>query len=205
MVTGTKRGLQRRGAGTLLWVALGLLAALAVMTLYQRFFASHVTETVERTMASELAQHLGHSVLEEAIHAVRTRVNDPVQDLFYDLRRPVTRPDPGYLAVPLKDVGAEADALVSSGALAQFSFSRARCEVVYQRQFDDLPDERFGLLHLWTRTTGAVGAGEAVTREVHAYHQFKTVLVTPPRPFDELPFYFGRAGTLPRSIEVVSK
>jgi len=189
----------RDGIGFLVWLSAALIVVLAVIGFHQRQFTSHVTASVSRSLAGELSLSLAHSVLEEAMHQVRVQVNEPSSPIYLPLRRPVEKPDDGAMSLTKKFDCVhltESSRLVQQGIFRQFRFKDPTVEVVYQRPFDDLPDERFGLLRYATRVTGAIGSGESAVREVEAFQEFRTVLITPPRPFDELPFYIGRASAL---------
>jgi hypothetical protein len=187
---------RRHTRGLLVWVALALLVALAVIGAAQRAWTGHVTLAVARSMAGDRGLSLAQSVLEESMHQVRLQANDPASPLSRMLRRPVPAPDPGPLRLTPHVAATESERLTQLDAFRTYSFTGPQVDVLYQRQFEDLPDERFGLIHHRTRVAGAVGSSDTVVREAHAYQEFKTVLITTPRPFDELPFYFGRASAL---------
>lgn len=191
-----ERGRDERGAGLLTWIAISLLVVLAVVAFSQQRATGEATLAVSRSMAGELGLSLGTSVLEESMHQVRSGANDPTSPLFQLLRKPVRAPDAGRLPLSQLARGDEAPALLEREPFKAFSFTGPQAEVVYQRQMEDLPYERTGLIHYWTRVAGAAGLSDTVVREVHAYQEFRTVLITTPRPFDELPLYLGRATAL---------
>lgn len=186
----------RRGAGFLTWVALSLLVVLGIVAWSQQRATGEATLAVSRSMAGELGLSLGHSVLEESMHRVRTGANDPDSPLFELLRKPVAAPAMGHLALTPHLAAEHAGTLLDRGPFRQFSFTGPQAEVVYQRQLEELPYERSGLIHYWTRVVGAAGISDTVVRELHAYQEFRTVLITTPRPFDEMPIYLGRASAL---------
>ena len=186
----------RRGAGFLTWIALILLVVLGVMAWSQQRATGEATLAVSRSMAGELGQSLGQSVLEEAMHRVRSGANDPASPLFELLRKPVAAPAVGQLPLTAQVTAEYAGQMLDRPPFKAFSFTGPQAEVVYQRQLDDLPYERTGLIHYWTRVVGAAGISESVVREVHAYQELRAVLITTPRPFDEMPIYLGRASAL---------
>lgn len=192
----TSSSRSRRGAGFLTWVSLTLLVVLGVVAWSQQKATGEATLAVSRSMAGELGVSLGQSVLEEAMHRVRVGANDPASPLFELLRKPVAAPAVGQISLTGYVTSEHVGKLLELRPYKAYSYTGPQAEVVYQRQFDDLPYERTGLIHYWTRVVGAAGISESVVREVHAYQELRTVLITTPRPFDEMPVYLGRASAL---------
>ena len=191
----------RRGAGLLLWVALTFLATLSVVGVFQHIFARQVTTGVERSIAGDLACSLSTSVLEEAMHRARLQVNDPTSPLFFELRKPVAPRDPGVIELTRHLKLIAAPRLLEGEPFASFSFTAPQAEVLYRHPCDRDSYEHFGLVHYWTRAAGAIGSSETVVRELHAYQELKTALVTTPRPFDQMPLYVGRASAMTDQVE----
>jgi len=191
-----RRARGRRGAGFLTWVALCFLVVLGIVAWSQQRATGEASLAVSRSMAGELGLSLGQSVLEEAMHRVRSGANDPASPLFATLRQPVAAPAAGQLSLSAQVKSEHASALLEHEPFRAFSFTGPYAEVVYQRQLEDLSYERTGLIHYWTQVAGAAGVSETVVREVHAWQELRTVLITTPRPFDEMPIYLGRASAL---------
>lgn len=192
----SRRARSRRGAGFLTWIALTLLVVLGVVAWSQQKATGEATLLVSRSMAGELGLSLGQSALEEVAHRIRSGANDPASPLFDLLREPVKAPATGQVSLTPHVKLEHSFKLLEKAPFKSYSFSGPQVEVVYQRQFDDLPYERTGLIHSWTNVVGEAGISDAVVREVHAYHELRTVLITTPRPFDEMPIYLGRASAL---------
>ena len=195
LLAGRGRG-RRRGLGALVVLACIALGVLAIVGIQQGFFASHLSLQAARVTGGSAATALADSAVNESLWRFESGANDPSSPLFERLRREVLAPHLG--ALDLTDIlGVEqARRLTSRPEYRSCSLERCEAQVVYQRQFEDLPFERFGLVRFRARVASRPVFGPSLVRDVEVARSFKVVLATVPRPFDQCALFVGEAGSV---------
>ena len=177
---------KRRGIGVLLVVILSFVVVLTIVGLAQRYLTSAVSGQTQRASIGELCLELSESLGAEVLEGFRRQVNDPGSPLFKALRQDVYGNELGNLDLSEMIKVPHFDALLKADpTYAKFYRKEYKAEIVYQRQFEDLPYERFGLLRVRARVQFDLALTETIGREVELGVGFKTLLVGPPRPFDQ--------------------
>jgi hypothetical protein len=176
---------RRRGVGVLLVIILSFIVVLSIVGVSQRYLTSAVTAQTQRSSLGDLTGDLAESCLEEALHVLRTRANDPGSKLFELFRRDVYADQSGEIDLTPWIQLPQMQRILKDPLLARFYIKDLEARVTYQRQFEDLPYERFGLIRIRARVQFDLSLTDGVTREMEAGVGFKVVLVGPPRPFDQ--------------------
>lgn len=172
-------------------VVLSFVVVLTIVGLGQRYLTSAVSGQTQRTSIGDLCLELSESLANEVLNDFRLGANAPGHAVYKALRRDVYRDDPGaldfteHLKVPHFD-----KMLKDDPELSRFYRKEYRAEVVYQKQFEDLPYERFGLFRIRARVQFDLSITETIAREVEIGVGFKTALIGPPRPFDQVNWMF---------------
>jgi hypothetical protein len=174
-------------------IALGVLTVIGIQ---QGFFASHLSLQAARVTGGSTATALADSAVNEALWRFESGANEPSNPLFEQLRREVLAPRMGEL--DLKEF-LDLEQTRRLGERPEYracSLERYEARVVYQRQFEDLPFERFGLVLFRARVASKPVFGPSLVREVETARGFKVVLGTIPRPFDQCALLVGEAGSV---------
>lgn len=186
-----RRAGARGGQGALLLIVVVSAGILLLIGVRQLFTSSALSARAGRSAGATTASLLAESVVQEGLWQFQTKANDPAGPLFEALRQEVYAPKPGALGL-----GELLATPVSAGLFAQAAFKDFKMEgfeasVVYQRQFEDLPYERFGLVRLLARVRGPAAGSEKSVRELELARGFKVVLAGVPRPFDQAALFIG--------------
>jgi len=186
------RSTTRKGMGVIVVVIVSLLAGLTVMGLQNFFFVERIALDVGTTIHGDRALYLAQSAVDEAANALAQEINDPGSSVFevfrsqeytgteiaFDLEVPYFE---NFLSKYPEDY--EGYQLFNDGVQAR---------VTYQNYFSGLPYERYGTLELSAQVTLRRGFGKKISRKVSYYEEFKTALMTTPRPFDQLTLYVNQ-------------
>jgi hypothetical protein len=191
--------------GVLIVLVVAVLAILSIVGFQQQFFSSHLSSQVSRVNAGSTAVALADSANQEAVWLFESKVNDPASALFTLLRGEVLAPNTGALDLAEHIELEEIRDVLTRPEFKGYTIESFSAQVVYQRQFEDLPYERFGLVKFTTRVAAHPGWGPSLVREVELAKGFKVVLAVVPRPFDQAALFVGEAGSLTRAEEVNSR
>ncbi len=195
----------RRGLGILIVLAVAVLAILSIVGFQQQFFSSHLSSQVSRVNAGSTAVALADSANQEAVWLFESQVNDPASPLFELIRGEVLAPHTGAIELASNIKLEEIRDVLARPEFKGYTIESFSAQVVYQRQFEDLPYERFGLVRFATRVAAHPGWGPSLVREVELAKGFKVVLGVVPRPFDQAALFIGEAGSLTRADDVNTK
>ncbi|MBI4870874.1 MAG: DUF2975 domain-containing protein [Candidatus Riflebacteria bacterium] len=190
----------RRGIGALIAIVLILVAVMTVMGISQSFFSTHVVDKAMRSSAGNVALALAESAVQELLLAVQWEVNRPGEAYYEGLRRPVQGAGDGGFTLmsanpPGPDVPLPAVRRLSSmPAYSGFQIDSILAEVSFRRPLGGLTYETEGLLRVGAKVSSQ--RHSSVVRGVDVYRDFKVVLVSPPRPFDQLSFFLFQVDPL---------
>jgi len=172
----------------LLVLIMGFLTIMSIIGFASRTFTSQVTNQVARLSFSTTCVSLAESAIQEAMHQVMVSGNEPGTDLFKALREPVYAPQRGNLdltdGIHLKVIHQILDRKVYDG----FDLDDLKVRVEYQRQFQNLPYERHGLIIYQATAEYDLSLTDSIKRTVEMAQEFRVTLLSPPRPFDQPTF-----------------
>ncbi len=178
----------RRGVGMLLIIILILVTVMSFIAMARSVFSKSVTSQVLRSSLGIQAQTLAESAAEEALVELRSRVNDPSDELFNEFRKEVFAGQKSALALDIQTP--QFDALYDRfGEMSPFYLEERSVAVNFQRQFTSMPYERFGLAQIRTAVRRDVSLTTSVKRAVELGVEFKVHLLSAPRPFDQTAVY----------------
>lgn len=170
----------------LLVVILSFVLVLTIVGVAQRYMTSAVSIQTQRTSIGDLCLELSESLAEEVLQQFRLKANEPGSAVFKALRVDVYGTELGGLDLTEAIKVQNFDRLLKADpTYSKFYRKDYKAEVLYQRQFEDLPYERFGLLRIRARVQFDLSLTETIGREVELGVGFKILLLAPPRPFDQ--------------------
>ncbi|MBI3894098.1 MAG: hypothetical protein HY303_21475 [Candidatus Wallbacteria bacterium] len=187
LAAGLRGGGPRAGVGALPVIVMTLLMVLAFVGFSQRYFGSQVSSQTFRLAMGRLAEQLADSAVEEALHDVRSHVNDPSDPLFQEIRLEVYAGVTGEVPLTIKTPFVER--IAREAPYRGFFLEDVRADVIWQAQFSKLPYEKFGVVRCRARAGIRLGLTEKVQRTVETGVDFKIVLASTPRPFDQTTVY----------------
>ncbi len=198
--------LPRRGLSTLVAV-LVLLAILVVTGLIQHDLSRRSVSEVHRIQLSTLARVQARAAIQEMLSELQLAVNDSESPVFRRIREVI---DDRWEVLDLTDLvaapesgiepawGKAAGERPEGSALARIVSHSARIRGTRSSRDIGGTEEWTGVLTLGA-VTEISDAAARMRREVEESFEIRTVLIGPPRPFDQLGIYLGdmRAVTQP--------
>lgn len=196
-----RRG-RRQGAGAL-FGALGLLLLLTVMAFVQRQLSRQAVSEVHRSQLVTLARSQARNVLEEMVGGLGQAANEPGTPLFRRIRWSLDEPfDTLDLTADLPPSRTPLTARwgnLTNGAEAEASFQVSNRWARLSRRrpcYDERGTEEWvAVLEVGTQVV-CEDAADRVERTLEAAYELRTMLLAPPRPFDQLGLFLGRPGSL---------
>lgn len=173
-----------------------MVFVLVLVGLHRSRAVSHTGMRTARALKGDLAQLAAESAVEEMMARVKSALNDPEHPLFEAIRAEVYAGQSGRLLLSEHLELSALEELLGEESADGVSLTDWTAEVAYQRQFEDLPYERFGLLLYSARATAAIPGGETVARRVSIGQGFKVVLATLPRPFEQTALFVADGSSL---------
>jgi len=174
----------RRGSGAFLAIVVVLVLLAAALGIAQMSFSRHVVGHVHRAAVGEIAALLAESAVQEAVHAVRRRVNDPADPLFVRMRQELLSATTGEFAVDV-DVP-RLRSMLARPANAHYTLDGLDVRVTLQRLFTRVPYEKDGVISCRASVGRRLSLTQRVVRTLTAGCEFKVALLAPPRPFDQV-------------------
>ncbi|MBI4866185.1 MAG: hypothetical protein HY816_04460 [Candidatus Wallbacteria bacterium] len=196
------RARETGGVGLPLLVVLTLLVLLAFLGFHQLYFASHVQAGSVRGAWGDVALAIAESAVEELMHRVKSDASDPSRPLYHELRKEVLAGQMGAMPIPDSTRLDVAPRLLEQAPAPGAKIDWSSAEVGYQRQFEENPWERFGLIRYRARVSVDGSPGPRLVRELEVAQGFKVVSATVPRPFDQAAVYVGDLWSLTDPADV---
>lgn len=192
------------GSGIVLSIAALVVLILSVIVLADAVFASSVSDQamVEHVGAMELA--VAESAVEEMAAQAHAGVNQRESPLFEAFRGGAGR-GRREVALPVPPPAVTIGLLERSPAYRahELKLTRHGVRVLYERPVTDLSYESYGTLE-YTVTIRS-NRRPYVTRVYTAWQDFKTALITTPRPFDQMLFCVRRPDRLLEGVDLHAK
>lgn len=196
------RPADKSGAGTMLALVTILVLVLATTGFSRLTLMTQAGTSTHRSVRGDMAMMTAESAVEEMATRLRAAAADPRSPLFARLRGEVYAGSSGRLELPELEATPSARALLDSDQMRGVKLEACKATVELQRQFEDLPYEKFGQVRLVARASASVGGGERVVRELAAGLELKTVLAGIPRPFDQTALFVADAWSVTDFAEV---
>ncbi|MBI2943844.1 MAG: hypothetical protein HYY25_06560 [Candidatus Wallbacteria bacterium] len=196
------RPADKSGAGTMLALVTILVLVLATTGFSRLTLMTQAGTSTHRSVRGDMAMLAAESAVEEMATRLRAAAADPRSPLFARLRGEVYAASSGRLELPELEATPSARALLDSDQMRGVKLEGCKATVELQRQFEDLPYEKFGQVRLVARASASVGGGERVVRELAAGLELKTVLAGIPRPFDQTTLFVADAWSVTDFAEV---
>ncbi len=176
----------RNGSGLLITLVLILLVVLLTLGIHGYRLSGRVSRDLAVNIKGERAIFMAESAIEDALFEVSLQVNRPDSALFTRFRDQSAGLGSfeKTIAVPRFE-----DVLESSNSKIKLQEGGVRMQVVYQAPFTDLPYEKYGVVRFQAQLSDTLGFGRKLKRRVESFREFKMVLVSPPRPFDQASFF----------------
>lgn len=178
-----------RGMGMLLLLIIGFLVMMSVIAFSQRMFTSQVANQTSRSAWGTISMSLAESAIDETMNRIEIAANTPGSEVFDLLRLPVYANQIGDIDLTphIKDLSALSKVL-EEPTLSSFRVEEVTARVIYQRQFQSLPYERFGVIEYTARVGFPMSITETLSREVVVGKGFRVTLQSVPRPYDQPTF-----------------
>jgi hypothetical protein len=179
----------RKGAGVFVVLIGIILFSLFTFGVHNYLFVQRVSQDVSVVSLGGIATVLAESAVAEASAYISKKINTPGEMLFDKFRRQsggMSHFD-FDIAVPLS-----AD-IIANWPKWNFSLTdgKVKVKVLFQRAFNDLNYEKYGALKISAEVKVRSGFTTLVKRSAETIREFKQVLVTTPRPFEQMTFYLN--------------
>lgn len=195
--TAVRAALDRSGTGMLLLLALVLLAILTTTGFSRLVAIGQAGSSVHRSVRGDAAVLAAESAIDEMMARMQRSAADRAHPLFAKLRQEVRASETGRFDLDSVAMAPVTEKLLQSATAQGLKLDRTNASVDFQRQFEDLPYERFGQIRYRVRVNASHGAlSGGIVRDLTVMQEFKTVLATVPRPFDQTVLYIADAWSL---------
>jgi hypothetical protein len=188
----------RSGLGTVITIVALALGILLIVLLGQSYFTENVIDLAGAEHAGIVALTLAESAVQEMMARFACRVNDPADPLFLKFRAAAMQSG-DWSSLPhgsIADTPRTRVLMAEEPAYRTGGFKLVECEARFSapRPAVNLPFESFGSVSFRARVE-ATGRTKII-RTFAAQQDYKLVMVTLPRPFDQLPLCIRDAGAL---------
>ncbi len=187
---------KRDGVGIFFVVIITLVVLVAFIGIFQMTFSRQVVDQVAKSSIGEVALILAESASNEALLQIRQAVNDQDSRYYNLFRKEVLSEQAG--SFPIEVELPETNKLFEQKHYKRFFLDGFEAKVLFQRQFSQVPYERYGVIELKATVGTNLSLTEKVVRTIRTGCEFKIVLIGPPRPFDQVTFMVTESNSLVR-------
>lgn len=183
---------QRGGIGFLILLILAMTAVLGVFVVYQSMFGSQLSDQTGKLVTDLAGDALADSALEEGLAYIARQAKDPGSEIGEILRTEVFHPATGEVDLTGKLRLSSASDLTGSPPFRGFRLEDLEARILFQQPIEDNAYERWGHLRVRGTARGPERGKSVTKRRLESLHSFQVVMVSVPRPFDDLGLYLGR-------------
>jgi hypothetical protein len=177
----------KKGSGLFITLILIFLVVLATMGYHNYQLIGRISRDVSITTLGDHAVYLAESALEEAMWTLNRDINKTGTALFAEFRRPSITGQPYGISIPVPHF----QEIVEAFPFMKYKLkgNAVQVDVIFERAFSTMPYEKYGTVRFNAEVTGKAGFGRSFRRTVQDYKEFRSILISTPRPYGQIPFY----------------